>query len=164
MVVKSICKIKNGKASGPSGVVTEMLKASSNICCELIADLTNSIVREDAMPCEWDDSFILSVFKGKGEAIDRGNYGSLKLTEHVLNVVERIIEVITRDVVNADGMQFGFTPGRGTIDAIFILRQIQEKYIGKNRNLYFAFVDLGKAFDKVPRKMLWWALRKVGIP
>ena len=78
--------------------------------------------------------------------------------------MERIIEVITRDVVNADGMQFGFMPGRGTIDAIFILRQIQEKYIGKNRNLYFAFVDLGKAFDKVPRKMLWWALRKVGIP
>ena len=44
MVVKSICKMKNGKASGPLGVVTKMLKASSSISCELIADHTNSIV------------------------------------------------------------------------------------------------------------------------
>ena len=56
-------------------------------------------------------------------------------------MVERIIEVIIRDVVNVDDMQFGFMPGRGTTPAIFILGQIQKKYIGKNRNLYFAFVD-----------------------
>ena len=86
--------MKNDKASGPSGVVTEMLKVSSDICSELIADLTNSIVRENAMPSEWDDCFIFSVFKGKGEAIDRGNYRSLKLTEHVLKVVERIIDIL----------------------------------------------------------------------
>ena len=162
MVVKSICKMKNGKVSGPSGVVTEKLKASSDTCSELIADLTNSIVRENAMPSEWDGSFIFSVFKG--EAIDRGNYRGLKLTEHVLKVVERIIEVIIRDVANVDDMQFRFMPGHGTTDTIFILRQIQEKYIGKNCNLYFAFVELKKAFDRVPRKVLWWALRKVGIP
>ena len=74
MVVQSICKMKNSKASGPSGVVTEMLKASSNICSELITDLTNSTVQENAMPSEWDDSFMFSVLKGKGEAIDRGNH------------------------------------------------------------------------------------------
>ena len=104
MVVKSICKMKNDKASGPSVVVTEILKASSDICSELIADLTNSIVRENAMPSERDDSFIFSEFKGKDEAIARGNYRGLKPTEHVLKVVERIIKVIIRDVVNFDDM------------------------------------------------------------
>ena len=69
-----------------------------------------------------------------------------------------------RDVVNVDDIQFGFMPERGTTDAILILRQIQEKYIGKNRNLYLTFVGLEKAFDRVPRKVIWWALRKVGMP
>ena len=51
-------------------------------------------------------------------------------------------------------MQFGFMPECGTADAIFVLRQIQEKNIGENRNLYFAFVDLEKAFDRVPTNVL----------
>ena len=57
--------MKIGKASGPSGVVTEMLKASSNVCSELIADLTNSIIHDNIMPSEWDDSFISAYPKEK---------------------------------------------------------------------------------------------------
>ena len=60
-------------------------------------------------------------------------------------------------------MQFGFMPGSGITDAIFILRQLQEKHLAKNKKLYFAFVDLEKAFDCVPRKVIWWAMGKLGI-
>ena len=59
-----------------------------------------------------------------------------------------------------DESQFGFMPARGTVDAIFIIRQLQEKYIGKNRKLYFGFVDLKKPFNRVPREVVEWALRK----
>lgn len=61
-------------------------------------------------------------------------------------------------------MQFGFIPGHGTTDAIFIVRQLQKKYLGKNRSLYLAFVDLEKGFDRVPCKVLWWAMHALGIP
>ena len=59
-------------------------------------------------------------------------------------------------------MQFEFMPGKGTIDAIFIVRQLQEKYLGK-KNLFFVFVDLEKTFDRVPRDIVRWAMRKLNI-
>ena len=52
---------------------------------------------------------------------------------------------------------------RALSDAIFIMRQLQEKHIAANKPLYFAFVDLEKAFDRVPRKVLWWVLRSLGV-
>ena len=61
-------------------------------------------------------------------------------------------------MVNIDEIQFCFVPARGTTDAISIVRQLQEKYIVTNKLPYSAFVDLEKAFDRVPWKVLWWAL------
>ena len=54
-------------------------------------------------------------------------------------------------------------PGKGTIDAIFIARQLQDKYLGKKKNLDFAFVDLEKEFDRVPRDVVRLAMRKLNV-
>ena len=59
--------------------------------------------------------------------------------------VERVIEARVRKIIKIDDMQFGFMPERGTMDAIFIVRQLQEKFLGKNKDLWMAFVDLEKA-------------------
>ena len=78
----------------------------------------------------------------------------------MMKVFERVIEQEIRRVVDIDAKQFGFVPGRGTIGAMFIA-QLQEKYMEKKKQLYFAFVDLEKAFDKVPTDVVRWAMRKL---
>jgi len=60
-------------------------------------------------------------------------------------------------------MQFVFVKGKGTTDAIIIVRQMQEKLRTKGKKLYFGFVDLEKAFDSVLREVIRWAMRKLGV-
>ena len=89
--------------------------------------------------------------KGKGDALYRGNYQGLKLTEQAMKILERIVDGLIRQVVSIDDSQFVFVPGRGSTDAIFVVRQLQEKYLAENKRLYMAFMDIEKAFDHVPR-------------
>ena len=65
--------------------------------------------------------------------------------------------------MTVDEIQFGFMPKRGTIDSVFMLRRLQDEYHAKGKKLYVCFVDLVKAFDRVPRKVLELAMRKKEI-
>ena len=67
-----------------------------------------------------------------------------------MKVLERIVDSLIRQLLSIDDSPFGYVPGRGTTDAIFVVRQLQEKYLAANKGLYMAFVDLKKAFDQVP--------------
>ena len=163
MVKKAVSQMKAGKAPGPSGIVVEMIRAAGDMGASMIRDLAAAIIRDGKVPADWEQSFIVCLYKGKGDALERGNYRGLKLTEQVMKVLERIVDGLIRQVVSIDDSQFGFVPGRGTTDAIFVVRQLQEKYLAANKRLYMAFVDLEKAFDRVPRKVIWWALRKLGV-
>ena len=49
--------------------------------------------------------------------------------------------------VSVNDSQFAFVLGRGTTDAIFVVRQLQEKYLAANKRLYMAFLDLEKVFE-----------------
>ena len=80
-----------------------------------------------------------------------------------MKILERIVDGLIRQVVSIDVSQFDFVPGRGTTDAIFVVRQLHEKYLAANKRHYMAFMDLEKASDRVPRKGIWWALRKLGV-
>jgi hypothetical protein len=155
-------EMKLGKAAGPSGVVAEMLKATGVEGIEWLADFFNRIVYEGKIPSDWALSWMTSVYKGKGDALDCSSYRGIKLLEHTMKVFERVIEKRLRSSTQINEMQFGFRPGCGATDAIFIVRQLQERYLGKKKEVWMAFVDLEKAFDRVPREVLWWALRKVG--
>ena len=159
LIRKALRKMKCGKAAGPSGIIAEMLKAANEVGIALLTELTEVVFCNGVIPKDWLESFILNLYKGKGDALERGNYHGLKLTDQVMKLLERVLDSFIREMVYIDAIQFGFVPGCGTTDAILIIRQLQEKYIPANKPLYFAFVDLEKAFDRVPRKVLWWALR-----
>jgi len=73
-----------------------------------------------------------------------GCYRRIKLLEHATKVVERIFKHRIRQQINIDDMQFGFMKGKGTTDAVFIVRHMWEKFRAKGKKFYFGFVDCKK--------------------
>ena len=79
-----------------------------------------------------------------------------------MKIVERVLERRIRTLVNLNEMQFGFMPGKGTVDAIYIHgeKNADQK---KDKKLYMCFVDMAKAFDRVSRKVIEWVTGKKGL-
>ena len=108
LVRKALSRMKSGKAAGPSGVLAEMLKAAGEEGIELTRDLVEEVFSTGVIPKDWEESIILSLYKGKGEALDRGNYRGLKLTDQAMKLLERVLDFQIGQMVNIDEMQYGF--------------------------------------------------------
>ena len=120
-------------------------------------------VKEGCFPEDWKSSVVLPIYKGKGDPMECGSYRGIKLLEHAMKVVEKIFEHRIRQQIEIDDMQFGFMKGKETTCAVFMAKQMQENFRVKGKKLYFGFVDLEKAFDRVPREVISWAMRKLGV-
>ena len=59
-----------------------------------------------------------------------------------MKVIQMIANSLIRQVVTINESQYGFVPDRGTTDAIFVIRQLQEKYLAVGKQIYMTFLDL----------------------
>ena len=163
-VSAAIKRMKNRKAAGPSGVTSDLFKFAGETGVEQLLKLFRGIFQCYECPVEWTESFTVAIYKGKGDPLECGKHRGLRLLEHSMKIFEKVLDRRLRKMVNIADGQFGFMPGKSCTDAIFVLRRLQEKYGEKKRKLYHIFVDLEKAFDRVPRKAIVWALRRQEIP
>ena len=57
-----------------------------------------------------------------------------------------------------------FFPGRGYVDIIFTMKKAIKKCSKHGLESWVLFFDLGRAFHRVPRELLWITLTKFGVP
>jgi hypothetical protein len=96
----------------------------------------------------------------QGDVQSCTNYQGIKLMSHIMKLWERIIEHSLRRVTNVTENQFGFMSGSSTMEAIFLIRQLMERCREQKKDMHMIFIDLVKAYDKMPRNVMWWALQK----
>lgn len=118
----------------------------------------------DGIPDEWRKSFLLPFYKHKGDIRLCGNYRAIKLISHTFKIWERVINKRLLDITNVTENQCAFVAGRSTTDAIHSVRTLMEKYRDNKTDLHMIFIDLEKAFDWVPRELIWHALRAQSVP
>ena len=125
--------------------------------------LAEKVYDQEKMHDVWRDSVIAPIYKEKGGIQDCGNYQGTKVMSHTMKIWERIIERRVRAETEIGEQQFGFMPGKRTTDANFLVRQLIDKYGEKQRRLHFAFVDLEKAYVRVPHDETCRCLREAGV-
>ncbi|XP_046963282.1 uncharacterized protein LOC124532423 [Vanessa cardui] len=163
-VMTAVKSMKNGKALGPDDIPVEVWKILKSEGCMWLTLFFNKMLHEETIPQEWCSSSLVPIFKNKGDVQDCNNYRGIKLISHTMKVWEKVIERRLREESEITENLFGFMPGRGTMDAIFALRQLCEKYRRAHKNLHMVFIDLEKAYNRVPREVLWWALKEKDGP
>ena len=133
--------MKNGKAAGPSGLTSDIIKASGKKSMEVFNSICEKMWNIGTTPPEWLSSLTVPIYKGKEDALECSSYRGIRLLEHSLKILERIIFNRLTNMIRIGEYQFGFLAGKSTIDAIFIMRQLQEKYRMKNKQLHHIFID-----------------------
>ena len=86
LIRKAISKMKCGKAAGPTGIIAEMLKAAGEEGVEVARELVETVICNGTTPKDWEESYIINLFEGKGEALDRRNFRGLKLTDQAMKL------------------------------------------------------------------------------
>ena len=147
-------KMKQGKAAVLSEITTEMIVAGGRIAEEVMLQFCQTILDRKGIPDEWQTSVMVAIFNGKEYVMDCGSYREVKLLELGMKVIERVLERRIRALVDFDEVQFGIMPGKGTTNALFLARRLQEEHQAKDKRMYMCFVDLEKAFDRVPRRVI----------
>lgn len=163
-VVTALKEQKNKKATGIDNLPGELLKYGGDELHTKLWALFRRMWVEERVPADFRVSRICSLYKNKGDRSDCNSYRGISLLSVPGKVFARTLlnRLMTLSERILPETQFGFRPDRGTCEAIFSVRQIQEKSREQSQNLYLCFVDLEKAFDSVPREALWKILEKVG--
>uniref|UniRef100_A0A8I6Y736 Reverse transcriptase domain-containing protein n=1 Tax=Hordeum vulgare subsp. vulgare TaxID=112509 RepID=A0A8I6Y736_HORVV len=163
-VKEALKRMKVGKAMGPDGIPIEVWRGLGDIAIVWLTKLFNLIFRSNKMPEEWRRSILVPIFKNKGDVQSCTNYRGIKLMSHTMKLCERVIEHRLRRLTSVTKNQFGFMPGRSTMEAIFLVQQLMDRYREQKKDLHMVFIDLEKAYDKIPRNVMWWALEKHKVP
>ena len=163
-VREAMRKMKTGKATGPDGLSIELIEALEEYGIEKVTTLLNEIYDTGQIAVDISRSIFIALPKKPG-ATDCELHQTISLMGHVTKLLLRIIMMRVRNKINPEiaEEQCGFVEGKGTTNAIFILRTLIERALEIQKDVYLCSIDYTKAFDRVRHVEIIKELTKLRI-
>ena len=164
---KATYVLKPNKASGLDSLSNEMILELFKVNKELLLILFNGVFKNTQKIDQWSVGLISPIYKS-GDKMNTGNYRGISVLSCLGKFYTTVLNlrlkkyVIENNILSKD--HIGFIEGNRTSDAHFILDNLIQRYCHTERKRIFScFVDFSKAFDSIPRDILFKKLLKLGI-
>ena len=165
--IADACRSLKNKAPGDSGLKPELWKAllTDSRTFHPLKSLVLDFWTSEVPPKQWMMG-LLRILPKKGDLSLPGNYRGIMLLETAYKIVSILLLNRLRPIAESldHEQQCGFRPGRGCNDAVFTVKMAMKKRREHSKETWILFLDLVKAFDRVPRELLWQLLEKFGVP
>ncbi|KAK3524458.1 hypothetical protein QTP70_029309 [Hemibagrus guttatus] len=163
-VTEVVQQLLGDKALGVDEIRPEYLKSLDVVGLSWLTRLCNIAWRSGTVPLDWATGVVVPLFK-KGDRRVCSNYRGITLLSLPGKVYSRILERRVRPLVEPriQEEQCGFRPSRGTLNQLYTLHRVLEGSWEFAQPVHMCFVNLEKAFDRVPRGILWEVLWEYGV-
>jgi hypothetical protein len=152
----------NGKSPGPGNINLELIKHGGTKVLALVTKLLNKILQGDNIPQEMKTGYLVQIYN-KGDKINCENYRGFNITNPFTKILGNLIKIGREKLHKGNEEHSGFSKGQSTVDNIYVIREILEKFNMQQEDISLIFYDMEKACDSVRRKLSWQALGKTNL-
>ena len=165
-VSRAIAEFKQNKSPGVDRISSTYALALKDIVSKPLAYIFNMSLGKNEIPLDWKKANVTPIFK-KGDRSNIANYRPVSLTVMFCKTMERIVKrnienfLISNNIIR--NSQHGFTKGRSCLSNLLVYQDSIMTMIEEGSAVDVVYLDLQKAFDKVPHDKLMKKVRDIGI-
>ena len=165
-ILELIKELDDEKAMGPDEVSGKILKECKEELVRPIHDIIKCSIESGEVPAEWKKAEVIPIYKN-GNKEEPLNYRPVSLTSIVCKICESVIKKywlkFLEDHKLISNSQFGFRKGRSCVtNLLSFYSRVTERVQERDGWVDCVYLDLKKAFDKVPHERLLWKLENMG--
>ena len=161
---KCIKTLKRRKSTGPDNIPNEALIEADPITRAIYLETLNKVYTEEIIPQEWQHGEIKRIYKGKGTKGKCSNERGITLASNMGKLFERLMNNKIKKETLITPAQAGGQEGMATVDHLMILNSlINQSKKTKKKELYIAFLDVTKAYDKAWLDAIMYSMHKSGL-
>ena len=162
-LTNAIRKLKRKKSTGPDDMPNEIFIEANAHTRKILMNAFNKINKEMAIPDEWQKGEICRLFKGRGIKGKCSNERGITLSSNFGKLYERLINERINKIVYISDAQAGGKKGSATVDHLLLLKELINAGRREKKDVYIAYLDVAKAYDKAWLTGIMYAMYKEGL-